>query len=95
VARELSALLAREFRDVQPKAAESTAADASSLTSVRIDAADLCPHYTARVVRNVKIGPSPAWLARRLDAIGLRSDQQRGGRHQLRDVRDGSAPARV
>jgi phenylalanyl-tRNA synthetase beta chain len=72
VARELTALLAREFRNVQPKAPESAAADAAALTSVRIEATDLCPHYTARVIRNVKIGPSPAWLARRLDAIGLR-----------------------
>src|SRR5690242_17904771 len=64
VARELSALLAREFRDLQPKASESGAIDAASLTSVRIEAGDLCPHYTARIIRNVKIGPSPAWLAR-------------------------------
>src|SRR4051812_1459776 len=73
VARELSALLNREFRDLQPKAAESAAGpDAASLTSVRIDAADLCPHYTARVLRNITIRPSPPWLARRLEAIGLR-----------------------
>jgi len=71
VARELSALLNREFRQVIPKAAES-ASPASSVTSVAIEAADLCPHYTARIVRNVKLGPSPAWLARRLEAVGLR-----------------------
>jgi phenylalanyl-tRNA synthetase beta chain len=73
VARGLSALLNREFRDLQPKPAESAAGpDAASLTSVRIEAADLCPHYTARVLRNVRIRPSPPWLARRLEAIGLR-----------------------
>jgi len=72
VARELSALLGREFRDLKPKAAESGTADASSLTSVGIEAPELCPHYTARVVRNVKIGPSPTWLSRRLEVIGLR-----------------------
>ena len=33
---------------------------------------DLCPHYTARILRNVKIGPSPAWMVRRLEAVGLR-----------------------
>ena len=42
-------------------------------TSVRIDAPNLCPHYTARVIRNVKIGPSPAWMVKRLEAVGLRS----------------------
>lgn len=32
-----------------------------------------CPRYVARIVRGVKVGPSPAWLARRLEAIGVRS----------------------
>src|SRR5688572_30784181 len=72
VARELGALLNRESRDVTPKAADAAAPPAGSVTSVGIEAADLCPHYTARVIRNVKIGPSPAWIARRLEAVGLR-----------------------
>ena len=71
VARELSALLRREFRDVYPSAAE-TDPPASSVTSVRNDAPDLCPHYTARVIRNVEIRPSPKWMVRRLEAVGLR-----------------------
>ncbi len=41
------------------------------LVGVQIDCEDLCPRYTARVVRGVKIGPSPAWLARRLETLGL------------------------
>lgn len=72
VARELAALLDRPFEGFTPTAKESST-PASSVTSVRIDAADLCPHYTARVIRNVKIGPSPAWMVRRLEAVGLRS----------------------
>src|SRR3954453_5473492 len=48
VARELSALLDRPFQHVGPTAKES-AQSASAVTSVRIDAPDLCPHYTARV----------------------------------------------
>ena len=72
VARELSALLNREFRDVPIELKESSAR-ASDATSVRIDALQLCPHYTARVIRNVKVGPSPDWMKRRLEAIGLRS----------------------
>jgi phenylalanyl-tRNA synthetase beta chain len=39
---------------------------------VRIDAKELCPHYTARVIRGIKIKPSPAWMRRRLEAVGLR-----------------------
>jgi phenylalanyl-tRNA synthetase beta chain len=41
--------------------------------SVRILDRDLCPRYAARVVRGVKIGPSPEWLVRRLEAIGQRA----------------------
>src|SRR5206468_3658599 len=44
----------------------------SSATSVSIEAPQLCPHYIARVIRNVRIGPSPDWMRRRLEAIGLR-----------------------
>ena len=40
--------------------------------AVRIDAPRLCPHYTARVIRGVTIRPSPAWMQRRLTAVGLR-----------------------
>ncbi|CAA9428457.1 MAG: Phenylalanyl-tRNA synthetase beta chain, partial [uncultured Phycisphaerae bacterium] len=71
VARELAALLGRRFDDVNPAARES-AAPAGSATSVRIEAPDLCPHYTARILRGVRIRPSPAWMTRRLEAVGLR-----------------------
>ena len=43
-----------------------------SLVDVTIDDPDLCSRYTARVVRNVKIGPSPEWLAKRVTAAGAR-----------------------
>jgi phenylalanyl-tRNA synthetase beta chain len=42
------------------------------LTSVEIRDADLCPRYAARLVRGVKIAPSPEWLAKRLETIGQR-----------------------
>jgi phenylalanyl-tRNA synthetase beta chain len=71
VARELSALMNRELVENQKPIAES-AAPASSVTSVKIDDLDLCPIYTARVIRNVKIRPSPPWMQRRLEAVGLR-----------------------
>jgi phenylalanyl-tRNA synthetase beta chain len=45
---------------------------AESLTSVEIADPDLCPRYAARLVRGVKIGPSPDWLAKRLETIGQR-----------------------
>jgi len=43
------------------------------VTSVEILDADLCPRYVARVVLGAKVGPSPAWLADRLQSCGIRS----------------------
>src|SRR5690606_10258870 len=40
--------------------------------TVHVDDAGLCPHYLAAVIRGVRVGPSPEWLASRLRAIGLR-----------------------
>ena len=42
------------------------------LLDVETPDADLCPRYTARMVRNVKIGPSPLWMRQRLRAMGVR-----------------------
>src|SRR5207248_298336 len=45
----------------------------SDLIRVRIEDAELCPRYVARVVRGVKVGPSPDWLKSSLEKIGIRS----------------------
>ena len=50
-----------------------TEGNAASLTSVEIKDIDLCPRYAARLIRGVKIGPSPKWLVDRLETIGQRS----------------------
>ncbi len=71
VARELSALLNRPTTELAPPTLPTSATTTPSAVSVAIEAADLCPHYTARIIRNVKIGPSPQWMARRLLAVGL------------------------
>ncbi|MEE9200864.1 MAG: phenylalanine--tRNA ligase subunit beta, partial [Candidatus Brocadiales bacterium] len=39
---------------------------------VRVEDLELCPRYTARIIRGVKVGPSPSWLQKHLDAVGLR-----------------------
>jgi len=44
-----------------------------TVTSVEVLAPDLCPRFTARVVRDVKVAPSPKWLVDRLESIGQRS----------------------
>jgi len=46
---------------------------ASTVTSVENAALDLCPYYSARILRGVKIGPSPDWLRDRIESVGLRS----------------------
>jgi phenylalanyl-tRNA synthetase beta chain len=48
-------------------------AEVASAVTVSIDAPALCGRYTARLVRGVTVGPSPAWVARRLTACGVRS----------------------
>jgi phenylalanyl-tRNA synthetase beta chain len=47
--------------------------ETASLVSVRIEDAELCPRYTARVIKGVKIGPSPEWLRGTLEKVGIRS----------------------
>ncbi|HEY3066190.1 MAG TPA: phenylalanine--tRNA ligase subunit beta [Methylomirabilota bacterium] len=71
VARELAALTGSRFR---PPAVTLKEADepVESLAAVHVEAPDLCPRYTARVISGVTVGPSPAWMAARLRAAGLR-----------------------
>jgi phenylalanyl-tRNA synthetase beta chain len=45
---------------------------ASTLVSVKLDDRGLCPRYSARIVRKITIGPSPAWAQRRLELCGMR-----------------------
>jgi phenylalanyl-tRNA synthetase beta chain len=72
IARELATLLGKPVRRPEPKLAEA-GAPAAEAVRVRIDAPEKCARYAARVIEGVKIGPSPAWLARRLEACGVRS----------------------
>lgn len=70
VAREISVLWDQslDIPDPQPQAHGATIAD---LTKVTIECPELCYRYTARVIRGVEIGPSPDWLASRLQTIGF------------------------
>lgn len=69
VAREVAGHLGTSVRLPEAKL-PSFSADAFD---ARITAPDLCPRYTARVVRGVKVGPSPAWLVKLLEGAGQRS----------------------
>lgn len=72
VAREVAALTGKPLK-IPEVTLKETGPDIYSLTQVDVSAGDGCPRYTARVIRNVKIGPSPDWLKARIEAVGLRS----------------------
>ncbi len=72
VAREVSAMVGAPLHAPEPVIVEG-ASPISEKASVIVDDADLCPRYAARLIENVKIGPSPEWLSRRLATIGIRS----------------------
>lgn len=72
VAREIGVLFDRPVRFPDPRPA--TAGDpVESLTGVAVEEPGLCPRFTARVVTGAKVGPSPFWLRKRLETIGVRS----------------------
>ena len=71
IARELTVIEQKPLHLPEGKPAK-TEGSSASLTSVEIKEPDLCPRYAARLVRGVKIGPSPDWLAQMLETIGQR-----------------------
>jgi phenylalanyl-tRNA synthetase beta chain len=71
VARELGMALRKPVQDRMPSITES-GPTADSLVKITLDDPELCPRYSARLVRGVKIGPSPEWARRRLELCGLR-----------------------
>lgn len=72
VAREVAAMSGKPLQLPKAEIAESDS-EASKKSSVEIEDADLCPRYAARLIEGVTIGPSPDWLVRRIEAVGMRS----------------------
>jgi phenylalanyl-tRNA synthetase beta chain len=72
IAREISALTGNPLK-IPEVVVQESGESVEKLTSVKVEAPDLCPRYTARIIRGVKIGPSPAWLKQILEKVGLRS----------------------
>jgi len=73
IAREVAAIYRLPLKTNSPKPAESATAKAKEAVAVKIDAPDLCGRFTARVIRGVKVQPSPKWLKDRLEAAGTAS----------------------
>jgi phenylalanyl-tRNA synthetase beta chain len=80
IAREIAAVTGNPLRIPDcsgavsaPTAVTDRRYNTSELVTVRIEDAELCPRYTARVIKGVKIGPSPEWLRGTLEKVGIRS----------------------
>ena len=71
IAREVSALTGGKFKypDISVKESDG---DINSLISVAVESPQLCPRYTARIIRDVRVKPSPSWLEKKVIAVGLR-----------------------
>lgn len=70
MAREISALLGNELK--QPEVGVETVASLKSPVKVDVEDARRCPRYLARYLENVRVAPSPAWMAARLLSVGVR-----------------------
>src|SRR5581483_2205341 len=75
IAREISALTGHPLHppEIQFASSQLNNDPIAPLLAVRLDDPELCPRYVARLIRGVKIGPSPAWLRAALEKAGLRS----------------------
>jgi phenylalanyl-tRNA synthetase beta chain len=72
IAREAAVLLGKPLTLPDPQLA-SGKTPVGKLAAVELNCPELCPRYTARVIRGVKIKPSPAWMVKRLATLGLPS----------------------
>ena len=71
IAREAAATFHKEF--VPPVVTETgNDENVNDYVKVSVENTDLCPRYCARVVKNIKIAPSPKWMQRRLSSVGIR-----------------------
>ncbi|MBI2742641.1 MAG: phenylalanine--tRNA ligase subunit beta [Chlamydiales bacterium] len=73
IARELSALKDLPLKEPSLSVKEDPKQSLQEMVSVEIKDAEQCNRYACRLVTNVKVGPSPAWMVKRLEASGIRS----------------------
>ena len=72
LAREVAVTFNKELKLHEPVVKAAAGGDINSMAKVVIEDADLCPRYTARMVKNVRIAPSPEWMAERIRNAGMR-----------------------
>jgi len=73
VARETAVALGTAFKKPEIKVVETGKGDIRDYVKVEVRDTDLCPRYVARVIDNVRVGPSPKWLREYLFGAGMRS----------------------
>ena len=73
LAREISVLTGEAIKLPAFELLETASVNAQEVVRIQVENGDLCPRFTAKVLTDVKIGPSPAWLVERLQSVGLRS----------------------
>ena len=72
MARETGAIFDRDYHVELPAIKSETGRATADEISVEIADEELCDRYVARIVRNVKVGPSPDWMVKRLNSLGIR-----------------------
>ena len=72
IARELAALTGKPLKPLQYELKETLTQNTADIINITIHDAEGCPRYAGRVIRNVKIAPSPEWMQKRLEAVGFR-----------------------
>lgn len=73
IVREIAVLTGKQPHWPEISAKEDDETTAEEMVKIAIDAPDLCSRFSARVLKNVKIGPSPEWMQKRLEGAGIRS----------------------
>ena len=73
IVREAAVLTDKKANFPEIKVNEDDSANAKDLVKIKIDAPDLCSRFSSRVLKNVKLGPSPDWMQQRLQGAGIRA----------------------
>lgn len=73
IARELGAITDRGVNMPAHRPKEHDEMQAADYVKISIDTAEGCPRYAARVIKDVRVGPSPGWMVKRLESVGIRS----------------------
>lgn len=73
IARELSAILSIPLKNQTYTPQETASVKITECIQLKVENQELCPLYGCRLVQNIKIGPSPDWMKKRLESVGIRS----------------------